>query len=307
MLYRDLHPEKTKPPGVPVVRTVLIAAGLVVVLGFVFPNVGSRLGDRKLREQVSQNQQILEALRMEVERCADKLAEYERLQRMAADFEVLQAQLKQVKGVNEATREDIADITRHIRQVDVAYQKYVANYRAQVRGSAAGTRMEKFTTLDGKVYEDVTVKSVDPLGMSITHRNGSRRIPYKELPAEMQELYQFNQDEALKKLKREALRRKQYELALAAAERARAERGGKREMIPDVRESAEREEAIKQLRQAIESINSKIVVTRVKMAQEEGKKLSRAPQYRQEIEMLNNARREYEARIRKLKDQGRDD
>jgi len=55
---------------------------------------------------------------------------------------------------------------------------------------AAGA--EDLTTTEGKVYKNVTVRKVEPDGISITHESGLAKIPFTKLPEEVQKRHGYD-------------------------------------------------------------------------------------------------------------------
>jgi hypothetical protein len=63
-----------------------------------------------------------------------------------------------------------------------------------------GQVIAKLETLKGDVYENVTIREVSPIGIAIRHDAGSRRVPFEELPLEMQRQFLFDPKEKEKAL-----------------------------------------------------------------------------------------------------------
>ena len=76
--------------------------------------------------------------------------------------------------------------------------------------AAEDEKLSELVTLDGKFYQDVTIRKIEPDGLSIVHKAGTAKVPFEKLPESMQEKYGYNADAA-------AAHRKQ----LAEAQRAR--------------------------------------------------------------------------------------
>jgi len=82
---------------------------------------------------------------------------------------------------------------------------------AAVNGAPAGFP-ERITTLDGKVYEKVTLEKVDPDGLLVTYvpaggGSGSAKLKFRNLPTELQERFGYD-----------AARASDYEAARARGE-----------------------------------------------------------------------------------------
>lgn len=72
--------------------------------------------------------------------------------------------------------------------------------REEARRQAVGQVIAKLETLKGDVYENVTIREVSPIGIAIRHDAGSRRVPFEELPLDMQRQFLFDPKEKEKAL-----------------------------------------------------------------------------------------------------------
>src|SRR5271155_1967408 len=86
-------------------------------------------------------------------------------------------------------------------------------------GSSLSLRAEDWKTIDGKVYQNVTVLHCDPDAVTILHKDGGALIPLELLPDDLQK--RFHYDPA--KAKAAADQRMQQEIADARALRAERE------------------------------------------------------------------------------------
>jgi hypothetical protein len=62
--------------------------------------------------------------------------------------------------------------------------------------SASLALAEDFKTINGKEYKDATVIRVEPDGIAIKFSDGVRKIPFTELPKEVQERFHYDPDKA---------------------------------------------------------------------------------------------------------------
>ena len=115
--------------------------------------------------------------------------------------------------------------------------------------SASIAFADDFKTIDGKEYKNVTVKRVEPDGIVITHSAGVARIPFKELPKDVQERlgYHAAEIETAQAAARDAEEKRIEEQGAAEQERAEREQKAEREhaereqkAAADLRESEER-------------------------------------------------------------------
>ena len=122
--------------------------------------------------------------------------------------------------------------------------------------SASIALADDFKTIDGKEYKNVTVKRVEPDGIVITHSAGVAKIPFTELPKDVQKRVGYDAakietpDAAARAAEEEQIEEQRTaERERAERERERAEREQK--AAADLRESEERFKAAE--KQAAES------------------------------------------------------
>jgi hypothetical protein len=115
--------------------------------------------------------------------------------------EELEAQREQARRNEEqqAQREE----ARRKEDLQAQREQELQAQREEVRRQARGEKMERLETQRGKVYESVTIKEVSPVGLSILHDAGAARIPFEDLPVDMQERFIFDRNEKENALLRE--------------------------------------------------------------------------------------------------------
>jgi hypothetical protein len=70
--------------------------------------------------------------------------------------------------------------------------------------AAEDVKLDHLVTLDGKVYQAVTIRKVEPDGLSIVHEAGTAKVPFEKLPEELQEKYGYDEAAAAEHRKRVA-------------------------------------------------------------------------------------------------------
>lgn len=81
-------------------------------------------------------------------------------------------------------------------------------------------KLPDFSTLDGKLYKDVTVKSSDALGIKIMHSTGFARLKFDVLPDDLKKRFGYDPVEAKSAEEYDEKRRKN-EIAAATDKNAR--------------------------------------------------------------------------------------
>lgn len=79
----------------------------------------------------------------------------------------------------------IAQTSDEITQAQAQWEQYIIAYRNQARAKAIGEKHLEITTQSGKKFQNVTIKKIDDLRISISHDKGFSSIIWTELPAEM--------------------------------------------------------------------------------------------------------------------------
>lgn len=95
-------------------------------------------------------------------------------------------------GRTESTRTGIVDIKAKIATIEDDFVKYKDVYREFSRLAAKGEQLGTLTTKKQVKHEDVYIRTVDAVGMSIKSKDGYFRIPYEDLPDELQDRFQFD-------------------------------------------------------------------------------------------------------------------
>jgi hypothetical protein len=158
--------------------------------------------------------------------------------------------------------------------------------REEARRQAVGQVIAKLETLKGDVYENVTIREVSPIGIAIRHDAGSRRVPFEELPLEMQRQFLFDPKEKEKALADEHAVQNAH---LAQVEAAKVERS-------EVQKTGQAEEYRLKVSKAIATKSARIQVLEDEIrslesdvAREESKKYNNGGYYRHDGRWIPNA------------------
>lgn len=124
----------------------------------------------------------------------------------AVTYDLRRQQLVDLDGVKSKVKNAISEVSRYetlveaakseIVNLDQRAEDYKKEYRVSERERAIGEEVASMSTVDGKVYEKVSIRKVTALGMEIRHQNGFKRIHYQNLPDEMQDRFQFTETDA---------------------------------------------------------------------------------------------------------------
>ena len=88
--------------------------------------------------------------------------------------------------------------------------------------AAEDEKLPELVTLDGKFYQDVTIRKVEPDGLSILHKSGTAKVPFEQLPGSIQEKYGYSAEAAAEHRKQLADAQRAREAAEKAARKKNA-------------------------------------------------------------------------------------
>ena len=176
-------------------------------------------------------------------------------------------------GRADATRTGIADLKGKIAAIDEEFVKYKDLYRDFSRLGAKGQTLGTLTTKKGVTHEEVVIREVDAVGMSIKSKAGFYRIPYEDLPDELQDKYQFDPGQRDLKLAKEKGEENDHTMAVRRAEEQTkaAEDGRKSKEQTEKIEQAKRR--VQEIRAEMTSIDAELVQLQSDLSREMLKKL----------------------------------
>ncbi|BCU77200.1 hypothetical protein [Luteolibacter sp. LG18] len=176
----------------------LLALLVVVGFGGLFFMVTDEgmLGGAKSIESVIRDQgKRVEELKSKIRMKEESLQVLPERQRIAKEEEVISRQTRLNEGEVTGRRDLLPRIGGEIAAMNKDFEAYKQAYRNQVRAQAKGATFAEIKTLKGRVFRNVTVSSVDAVGMSFKYEDGSSRADFVDLPAEIQERFQYDPDE----------------------------------------------------------------------------------------------------------------
>lgn len=200
---------------------------LIVVLGFgllfVFVSDERHMGGGKPIEvviaddakEIAELNKRLNYARGQVENVAKFKSDALKLQRAEIQLASLVDQAQEVQSEVDAAGVAIEEANR-------ASDEYKASYRESARKSLKGKRYDELRSLDGKVFTDVVVRSVDPIRMAFLHSNGTGKIDLDQLPEEIQDYLQVSKEEAEQSLVNEIEGAKEYAGQVALTQKSEA-------------------------------------------------------------------------------------
>jgi predicted nucleic acid-binding Zn-ribbon protein len=214
----------------------------------------------------------------------------------AEDYKKMKDENRNLSAELHSLREEYSAEKSSLENLLKDFDSYKDKYRAHVRDKIRDTEIAKLETLSGDAYENITVTEVTPVGIQIRHAYGTKRIPYENLPKDMQDYLQFDERQ-----KADALEKESADLDAHIAEVSSSESIRKANSAVDQARSSE--DTTDKITQTIAlkngqvtKLESEVVAMQQEIVSEENKKikryeagsrvggLSRAPAIRLEIQ-----------------------
>ncbi len=299
MSFSDLM-SSGKGPGVIGLLLALVVLGGFLLLGTLTLDDQFQGGGRTITSVISNQEEEIESLQRDLEYSEGKLALLVARKQTADDLGKAKVRVSRQQALMAELGVKVAETDEEIIALEQAFEDYKTKYRAVVRDAAKGKSLDEFETLDGEVYKQVSIREVNSVGMLISHRDGSKRIPYTNLPLEMQDLYQFDAEEMKAKKAAEALAIKQHLLATAAVQKAGQEQSDQNQIEQQRADTVKRDQAISAISSRITSLTNEIQTMEYNIESETRKKFSRAPQLREQLVVMRREKAELESKLRGL-------
>ena len=106
--------------------------------------------------------------------------------------------------------------------------------------AAEDEKLAELVTLDGKLYQGVTIRKVEPDGLSILHAAGTAKVPFEKLSTELREKYGYDETAAAEHQKQAAEAQRKREVAEKTASDKRKKEAAKAAKVEASKEFAEK-------------------------------------------------------------------
>lgn len=219
MSFSDLLTSAKGPGVIGMIMALIVVLGFGLLFMFAFDD-GLQGGGPTLAGAIRTNDRAIADTKLQIEAGEARLTRIPALKETAdknrtelTSIGLLEKQIQDRKSAIETTTTAIAE------NMEV-FESYKNRYRAYIRASPKNRNLDELATNDGTIYRQVDIRQVTAVGIEIRHAGGQKRIPYEELPNEMQDYYQFDEDQKLAEIQREAAERGQHDAAVAIANQA---------------------------------------------------------------------------------------
>lgn len=180
---------------------VMVAVGLSVLLESRF---SFSRNTRDMESVIAADKDEIARLKYQIEDTQSQLATEEpKLKTAESDLKSTRASLleNQAKLGELTKRRD--ETFRSIPMLEEQFQTYRKRYREQTWAGAIGQSLGDLEVRGGKVYRDAKITKVTEVGLEVRHADGIARIQGPDLSEAIQDRFQWNDQERMKRLQEE--------------------------------------------------------------------------------------------------------
>jgi hypothetical protein len=287
MSFTDLMQSGRGPGLIGMLLGLLVLAGFGILFMFVFDE-GMQGADQSIDSIIRRQSDDIKRLR-------SHLSEESRTMELASARQAQQKALRELDRENQfrdaqavTLKNDIGKAQAKHDELVASFEAYKDEYRAFVRAKAKGESIPRLETRKGEVYEGVIFREVSAVGIQVLHSGGQKRIPFEDLPQDLQDRFQFDAGQKAAALAREEEIHKEHESAVAASDAAVSEKAAEDRMKAEEEARQRAVLAIASGKRRIEAIREEIKHLREDIVREAAKPISQAPQMR--IKLANKER-----------------
>jgi len=170
-----------------------VVVGCFVVAGFttLFWTGGERaMGTGKSIEGVIREQQNeIDLNRTAIKERKLQLVEADQRRVIAKEAEQLAIRLKAGRERIVTLTASLPKIAQEIKDLEESLASEKQLYRKQLLNDPALNTIAEIRTISGKVYQNVRITSIDATSITISHQDGSGRVPLSDLPPQLRERF----------------------------------------------------------------------------------------------------------------------
>lgn len=287
-------------PGVIGMLLALLVVGGFGVLFLVAFNEEPPGDKLSLQAEIKEQAREIEDATTTLARNQQKLDIVPKLQAAELKLRDAKREILYAQGRIDSTKTGIGSAQQQLTENAAEFEKYKDQYRDAARRAAKDEELAKLETRTGQTYEKVVIREVTPVGMQIRHQGGFARIPFEELPAELQDRFQFDPAQKTAALAKENADRKDHDTAVAATltETKQQEEERKQKEAADQKAAAKRSIALKTTQ--ITALDGDLTRLEIALQQEKQKKLKNTQAITSQIADKRRLRAQLQAEIAKL-------
>jgi chromosome segregation ATPase len=277
---------------------VLFGFGLLFMLAF---NESPANETQSIQAVIKDQAKEVEDLTETIARRQKELTVIPKLEAAQGELRTIKRQLVDAQQHAEALQADVAKGQQAITAKAADLEKYKDQYRNAARQGAKDEAMAKLQTRSGQVYEKVVISDVNPIGMQIRHQGGLARIPYEDLPADLQDRFQFDPNQKAATVAQENAERKEHETAVATSLKETQQQLEARKKAEAEAQQADAKRAIAVKTTQISTLDSDIIRLQGELQRELQKKFKNTYTFTSQIAEKLRLRNQLQAEIAELR------
>jgi chromosome segregation ATPase len=277
----------------------LLLAGLIVIFRLIERDDVEAVKVTQ-RQMVRDQDLVIEEQRAAIAKRQVRLAEleaYRETERKVrdADIEVAAAGslVTDLQSGNEGLR-------RQIDALRAELAAYKDHYRQFARLRAKGEKLGTLTTRSDKTFNQAVIAEVDAVGLRVIHAEGKTRIPYEELPAALQDRFQFDSAQRDALLAREAAANTAHRDAADAATSAQQAQRKEADEAAQARHKEETERELAEKKDELAMTNAELLQLNRSLAEEQQKTSRNTGPIKARIAAAQQQRSRLQAEISRL-------
>jgi hypothetical protein len=287
MSFSDLMSSGRGPGVIGMLLALVVVAGFGILFLFAFDD-GMQGADQSIESLIAQQSKDISSLRSSIADSNKRLEVRPALESKAKQLKSETGEIMMRTARIDSLHKSIATTKAAIAANLEGFEKYKDEYRAFARNQAKGEELPSLKTLGGTVYEKVKIREVTAIGMEISHNDGHKRIPYEDLPEDLQDRFQFDTKQKQLAIAAEDSANKKHNEAVAIANAATdATLAAQREQERQTAK-ANAAKALAAKKSQITSLKEEINQLERNLRIETTKKFSRAPMMREELANKQN-------------------
>ena len=193
MSFSDLLTSSRGPGVIGTFLALFVLVGFGTLYMFVFDE-GLQGGQKKIEAVIRDQGMMIETYKTQIEDSKNRIEKAKRLKEVAKEAGDLKLRVDNAVKRLAELREAKKAAEAAVAAADEAWAKYRDEYRASEWAAAEGEELGDITTVSGRKYEKVKIRKVDHLGIQIIDTTGPKAIASEELPPELQDRFQFDEE-----------------------------------------------------------------------------------------------------------------
>lgn len=187
------------------ILVVMAAVGLSVLLESRF---SFSRNTRELETVIAADKEEIARLTLRNEESQSELASAApRLTAVENELKALRPKLRENQAKLAELTQRLEETKRSIPALGEQFEAYRKRYREQTWAEAVGQSLGDLEVRGGKVYQDARITKVTEVGLEVRHADGIARIQGPDLPEALQDRFQWNDQERMKRLQEEIAHR----------------------------------------------------------------------------------------------------